>query len=1508
MLAFLTGAPQTNRGRITAIALKPMTDFQKHDEVYHKLEKVAYYGDPCQIIFTTPEILQMSSKAQKLLKKLSSDKRVSRVVVDEAHVISMASKNYRPVYTDLLQQRDDLFPGVPILAMSAVGSQSVINDITASLGIRDHICFRGNFIKAQTNIAYHVWQKESGTSTDHVLRLLDETHGCNGSAIVYCIQKSDCKLVADTLAAAGISASAYHSEVPDEGKESIRLAWQDGSIRVVCATDSFGLGINNPNVRMIIHFSPPLNMSMYYQHCGRAGRDGQLADCILLYHRTDWGRARNVINQNERDTVSREKKYREFNEVIKYATQTGLCRQKSILIAAGIEPGMIPDAHRCNRCDFCQFEAHHARSARLDVTFAVNKLLAWLLARASTDHGCFTLSVLKKEFFGKNVLGSTLSLRNAEMEGLMEDLLLSLLSRGIIKFDKGYYGATSYDSLPQKTERVFIVGEHHKSELKSYNLKPGPVGVVCVAHRCGMSNNFMDNTHNHPIFGERFQVCNQCRSSVDRIAEVWNRRLNGSTETTVDGGSDTTDDSHSEMSVEFMEEEEQIGCCMCAGSSFSVTCTACPSTLCRRCVERYQGTMCGVLRTELLVPGISVSQKPRWFCPSCATKYGVTMVLPSDVELFKDAALFKVQSAGGSDVAASTSALAEGSDPNKCDAPEGQQSAGLVGPNHDWPFFVRASAEIAVVNGKLEWLAFTRDLDDALCSESESLRSKMKRLRYLIGKGSHVAIPWGGLQQLEDAQTWGLHLRAKVIEEDLKDSAGPNDAETSLIIQPVALELKKQKRFWLKYGRDRFLSVMLSADQYKHPRLRHLLSEPLLLFGRQWQLLVPRLRKMATELIFFAVADDPHRDGMPDLVQVSIAEVQDWHFPWKLNLDITVAKYISRFDLGFSDTTRTIEIDPAHFKKIPDTLNNDGIVMNDGCAGINPDLMRQIGEKLAVDAGILETLCPSAVQVRLGPVKGILYLDETVAGVAASDSMRKYELPLDDPVQRTVEVIKYSKRTAPAYLNRQGLRALEARGLTRDTLEKKSRAARANLLNCLDERAALVKLLGQAESRRETEVKERVQAGFAHGSVLVKSGILEIIQARYERKKGESNFPIEQARRVLIIADPTLTLEPNECYIHLSSAGMLMQKVVVFRNPCYHPGELLVLDAVHKNWDQRTMERLFAMKDVVVLSAKGPRPTADKMQGGDYDGDEVMVIYDKEIVSEINEDWESPMYHSIPARSNFVGNRKLKELALDESRQTLNETVIDTWLAMVKESSKLGEASNLYECWADIAAGSWKKPSGEFTNPAKNAQKLAEICFNQIDAEKTGAFMSIPSYLKVVDKPHYEKKSPTDKDRFRQSTSLVAVLDAETKHYQRKIAGMDAGPAVPDEDFLSVDGRTDEQASISMRYKEIKEQYVQIMLKYEDGELKETDKEEQMNAVTEEDEQEFMPNSEIDKRTKNARAAAWYVAMQDDYNKKRKFWCNMKKIAENNGEEFDQAAPRYRKRAASLKRHLRSLC
>ena len=231
------------------------------------------FGD-YKFLYISPERIA----SELFLKKIQRVK-VSLITIDEAHCISQWGHDFRPAYREIIQLRS-IFPAVPVLALTATATPEVVKDIQQQLGFKEENCHSMSF--ARKNLIYVVRRTEN--KPQELLHILGRM---KGSAIVYTQNRKKTKEVCDILVSNGITAEYYHAGLSPESKDAKEEAWKSGKARVMVSTNAFGMGIDKPDVRLVVHIDLPSSIEAYFQEAGRAGRDGKDAYAVTLFSRVD---------------------------------------------------------------------------------------------------------------------------------------------------------------------------------------------------------------------------------------------------------------------------------------------------------------------------------------------------------------------------------------------------------------------------------------------------------------------------------------------------------------------------------------------------------------------------------------------------------------------------------------------------------------------------------------------------------------------------------------------------------------------------------------------------------------------------------------------------------------------------------------------------------------------------------------------------------------------------------------------------------------------------------------------------------------------------------------------------------------------------------------------------------------------------------------------------------------------------------------------------------------------
>jgi bloom syndrome protein len=306
-----------------------------------------------QILYITPEMINKNKTLRNNLQKLHNNGKFARLVIDEAHCVSQWGHDFRPDYKELGVVRAE-FPGVPVMALTATATENVKVDVIHNLGMDGCDIFSQSFNRP--NLTYDVLPK-AGKAKEIVGQIADiiTTSYKGNVGIVYCLSRSDCEKVAEQLRKDHrIKAAYYHAGMNAADRTKVQREWQAGNHDVIVATIAFGMGIDKPDVRFVIHHTIPKSLEGYYQETGRAGRDGKRSGCYLFYSYRDTAIQRRFIDQSDGGWEQKQRQRQMLRSVIQFCENKTDCRRVQIL-AYFNESFRREDCHRC--CDNCKSDA-----------------------------------------------------------------------------------------------------------------------------------------------------------------------------------------------------------------------------------------------------------------------------------------------------------------------------------------------------------------------------------------------------------------------------------------------------------------------------------------------------------------------------------------------------------------------------------------------------------------------------------------------------------------------------------------------------------------------------------------------------------------------------------------------------------------------------------------------------------------------------------------------------------------------------------------------------------------------------------------------------------------------------------------------------------------------------------------------------------------------------------------------------------------------------------------------
>ncbi|XP_056621920.1 recQ-like DNA helicase BLM isoform X2 [Triplophysa dalaica] len=447
-----------------------------------------------KLIYATPEKVSASGRMISALQNLYERGLLARFVIDEAHCVSQWGHDFRPDYKRLHELRR-MFPKVPIMALTATATPRVQKDILNQLAMTRPQVFTMSFNR--NNLKYSILPKKPKKVAEDCIQWIKKYYP-RGSGIVYCLSRNDCDTLADSLQRAGIAALAYHAGLSDSDREYVQNKWinQDGC-EVMCATIAFGMGIDKPDVRFVIHASLPKSMEGYYQESGRAGRDGEISHCVLFYAYSDVIRIKRLIAMDkDGNQQSKATHINNLHSMVHFCENVAECRRIQLLAYFGEHTfnTSFCKEHPEVICDNC---AKPNKYKARNVTEDVKKIARFVQENCekvgnrygkSAQQNRLTLNMLVEIFLGSKTariqsgmfgLGAPYSKHNAERlfkrlvldSVLMEDLFINRNGQAVAYISAGPKAMNVLSGNMQvefiETESASSIRKHKASVIES---------------------------------------------------------------------------------------------------------------------------------------------------------------------------------------------------------------------------------------------------------------------------------------------------------------------------------------------------------------------------------------------------------------------------------------------------------------------------------------------------------------------------------------------------------------------------------------------------------------------------------------------------------------------------------------------------------------------------------------------------------------------------------------------------------------------------------------------------------------------------------------------------------------------------------------------------------------------------------------------------------------------------------------------------------------------------------
>ncbi|KAM9824563.1 ATP-dependent DNA helicase Q1 [Neosynchiropus ocellatus] len=408
---------------------------------------------PFKLLYVTPEKIAKSKLLMSRLEKAYNMNLLSRVAVDEVHCCSQWGHDFRPDYK-LLGILKRQFPNVPLLGLTATATSSVLKDCEKILCVNQALTLTASFNRH--NLYYEVRVKDSDNDVLNDITSLIKSRYKDQSGIVYVFSQKDAETVSAELLKRDIQAYPYHANMVAEDKSRIHRKWTSGKIQVVVATVAFGMGIDKPDVRFVIHHTISKSIENYYQESGRAGRDDKPADCIAYFGFADVFRISTMVVM---ENVGQKK----LLQMVDYCQNVDRCRRS--LMAVHFDE--VWDDEGCNQmCDTCR---HGNEYTSVDITEYARQLVEILELAASMDEKLTPLKLVEA-WMGKGPAKRRKMIQTTSLpRQQVESVIVQLLLKEYFKEDFSFTPYTTYFYVKVGRKAPLLKSQSHTVSMKMRN-------------------------------------------------------------------------------------------------------------------------------------------------------------------------------------------------------------------------------------------------------------------------------------------------------------------------------------------------------------------------------------------------------------------------------------------------------------------------------------------------------------------------------------------------------------------------------------------------------------------------------------------------------------------------------------------------------------------------------------------------------------------------------------------------------------------------------------------------------------------------------------------------------------------------------------------------------------------------------------------------------------------------------------------------------------------------------